>query len=232
MKKYQIVMAFIAVFAFSAVAVASASAETTLLAEWLFNGAAVTALLSVETSGNLNLSTLVLGIDAVEILCEGIFDGSVGPNGEDEITAVLTTPGKEEVSKTALSGVFINCTTQAGSATEECGKTGALAEVWPLNLPWHTNLFLMESGTFLDSLFAGTGETTQPGYEVRCVSGGKAENTCRGNTSSTITNGTTDVMGAFDSTSEKVKCTTGEGDLIGTGLTADTSEGTLSVSSE
>jgi hypothetical protein len=229
MRKFNVALALFGVLAFSVFAAVSASAETTLLAEWLFNSAAVTALLPVETEGSIFLSTLVLGIKAVEIECTGIFDGSVGPNGEDEITKVLNLP-KEEISGTPLVGLAVDCTVQVGSATAKC-LVGELAEIWPLNLPWLTELILMESGAFLDSILAGPGGN--PGYEAFCtVSGG--ENSCTGSTSSTITNGATDVIGNFDATSEKVTCTlggAGAGDQEkGEGLTFNTG-GTLSVSS-
>jgi hypothetical protein len=229
MRKFHVALALFGVLAFSAFAAVSASAETTLLAEWLFNGAAVTALLPVETEGTIFLSTLVLGIKAVELECAGIFDGSVGPNGEDEITKVLNL-AKEEISGTALVGLAVDCTVIVGSGTAKC-LAGELLELWPLNLPWLTELFLMESGAFLDRIFAGPNGA--PGYEAFCpVSGG--ENTCTGATSSTITSGATDVIGVFDATSEKANCTLGgegAGDQEkGEGLTFETG-GTLSVSS-
>jgi hypothetical protein len=108
---------------------------------------------------------------------------------------------------------------------------GELLEWWPLNLPWLTELFLMESGAFLDRIFAGP--NGQPGYEMFCPTSG-GENSCTGATSSTITNGATDVIGVFDATSEKGTCTlggAGAGDQEkGEGLTFETG-GTLSVSS-
>jgi hypothetical protein len=65
MRKFNVALALFGVLAFSVFAAVSASAETTLLAEWLFNSAAVTALLPVETEGSIFLSTLVLGIKAL-----------------------------------------------------------------------------------------------------------------------------------------------------------------------
>src|SRR6202046_352914 len=139
MKKYQAVLfALLAVFALAAVTAGSASAETTLLAEWLFNAAAVTSLLPVETSGELKLSTLVLGINAVELLCSGIFDGSVGPSGEDEVTALLNL-AKEEISKTPLTGLSLDCEVLVGSTGAKC-LAKELAELWPDGLPWTTLL--------------------------------------------------------------------------------------------
>lgn len=222
MKKFQIVTLLLAGFVFSVVAVASASAETTLLAQWLFNGAAITALLSVETTGTFFFKTLVLGINAAEVECAGAFDGSVGPNGEDEITALLNI-AKEEISKTELVGTFLDCTAKTAS-TEEC-LNGELVEAWPGNLPWHTNLELKENGSILKRFLNGLI------FEFNCTIT-KKENRCTGSTSTTMTNGATDVIGKFDETSAHATCTTGEGDLLGEGLTFGLEAGTLAVSSE
>jgi hypothetical protein len=222
MKKLHVVLlALFAVFAFSAAIAGSASAETTLLAEWLFNGAAITALLPVETTGELLLETLVLGISAVDIDCSGIFDGSVGPNGEDEVTKLLNL-AKEEIGS-ELTGLSLDC--EVLTAVSQC-LAGELAELWTDNLPWHTNLFLMESGVILDS-FLGL-----PGYHVFCpIEGG--ENLCTGPTSTTMTNGATDVIGVFElANPEEASCSTGSGMISGEGLTTDTEAGTLQVSSE
>jgi hypothetical protein len=225
MKKFQVLLlALMAVFAFSAIVAGSASAEITLLAEWLFNGAILTSLLPVTTTGTLLFSTLVLGVKAVEIECSGSFDGSVGPNGEDEVTEVLDAAGVAVGQN--LVGHAISCTVLVGAGGSNCDP-GELAELWVDNLPWLTQLELMESGAILD-VFLG-----EPGYHVFCtVLGG--ENLCTGLTSTTMTNGATDVLGAFDATSEKATCTlggAGAGDIIGEGLTFE-EPGVLSVSSE
>jgi hypothetical protein len=232
MKKFHVVLlALFAVFAFSATVAGSASAETTLLAEWLFNGAAITALLPVETTGEVLLVTLVLGVEAVDIHCSGIFDGSVGPNGEDEITKLLNLE-KEEIGS-ELVGLSLSCTVEKAISGSKC-NVSELAELWADGLPWHSNLFLMESGVFLDSI-----GTSNSGYHVFCPMGGAektagAENLCVGSASTTMTNGATDVTGEFlePTAAEEAKCTTGSGMITGTGLTSDTSEGTLQVSSE
>jgi hypothetical protein len=224
MKKLHIVfLALFAVLAFSAVAAGSASAEVTLLAEWLFNGAAITALLPLEATGEGLIATLVLGIEAVGILCRGIFDGSVGPNGEGEVTKVLNS-AKEEIGSN-LVGLSLSCEVET-SFNSECGAVGGLAEIWVDNLPWHSNLFLMENELILDASLGTT--ITGPGYHVLCSNG--KENLCVGPSSATMTNLATDVEAASDATSEKIPCTTGEGDNTGTGLIFE-EPGTLQVSS-
>jgi hypothetical protein len=228
MKKHLLGLTLLAVFAFSAVLASSASAEVTLLAEWLINAQPVATLTSVETvllgATELLLVTLVLGVEAVDIDCSGIFVGSVGPNGEDEITEVQNL-SKERLGEN-LVGLSVSC--EVLSAVSQC-HAGELAELWPDNLPWHTNLFLMESGAFLDHLF-GNG-TAEPGYHVLCVTSG-AENLCTGLTSTTMTNGVSGVIGKFDATSEHASCTTGEGDLTGEGETKTLTGAVLAVSSE
>jgi hypothetical protein len=223
MKKTHIIwLALFAAFAFSAVAVASASAEVAL---WLNNGADITALTSVDTEGLLTLATLVLGVDVALVHCEGIFDGSVGANGEDEITALLTLAGVE-TSKTALTGTSLNCLGEGG----EC-PAGDLADVWALNLPWTTQLELTTA--IRDFLREGSGKTGAPGYEVVCLNPDetvKSENQCLNPTSSLEENSATDVIGKFTSASEKATCTLGEGDIEGEGLTLLLTGGPLTVS--
>jgi hypothetical protein len=148
-----------------------------------------------------------LGVEAVDIDCSEIFVGSVGPNGEDEITEVQNL-AKEKLGEN-LVGLSVSC--EVLSAVSQC-HAGELAELWPDSLPWRTNLELMEAGSFLDHLF-GNG-TAEPGYHILCVTSG-AENLCTGLSSTTMTNGVNGVIGKFDATSEHWSCTTGEFDLTG-----------------
>jgi hypothetical protein len=227
MKKHQIIlMALFAVLAFSAVATTSATAEITLLAEWLLEGVPVLTLTSVTTVGLLALSTLVLGINGVEVHCEGIFLGTVGPNGEDETTELLNA-SEELISNTPLVGLSLSCTV-IFVVGNECTAVGTLAELWPLHMPGHTLLELMENGTILDHSISGANGFL--GYEVRCLNG--KENECSGLTSATMSNSENTVTSLFDATSEKVSCTIGEGDITGEGLIKDLVAGSLTVSSE
>jgi hypothetical protein len=232
MKKLQIVLlALVAVFAFSAVVAGSASAEVTLLAEWTIGGVKVAGPLTVETTGLISLATLVIGINGIEIDCEGTWDGTVNTDGTGSITALLNA-AKEEIGKTPLTGLSLSCTV-AVVLGKECTAVGTLAELWPVNLPWRTNLELMESGKFLNHLFAGGTAATEPGYEIVCLAPDANENLCKGLSSAEAINLATDVEGIFSTAvgSEKVTCTTGEGDPTGTGLTSS-SEGSLQVTSE
>lgn len=150
MKKLHVVMlALVAVFAFSALLAATASAEATLLAEWLVGGKPVTTLTSVITSGELLLKDIK---EKIMVLCSGEFVGSVGPSGEDEITEVLPLGGGTAITLTNI----LLCTVQEGC------EVSPTANVAPEGLPFHSLLFLDEtSGLFLDALFSA-------GYSVEC----------------------------------------------------------------
>ena len=191
-------VALIAVFAFSAMAVASVSsaAIVTLLAEWLLGAKAVEATLSVETVGELLLEDkkATLGIKAA-LLCSGILDGTIGPNGADEITELLTL-AKVAVSKTALSGTALLCSGQEG-----CNTGTENDEVWAVNLPWKTTLELVE-----ETGFTGFADLINPntaggtvGWYVQCATAlGTADDECLAKQGAAeSSNGTGGVLGSF-----------------------------------
>jgi hypothetical protein len=128
-------LALFAVFVSSAVLAGMASAETTLLAEWLRNGVAIAANLASETSVEISFEVTNVFGGPVAFLCSFILDGTVGPNGADEITKALNLT-KEE--KALVCGNVAKC--ESGTAVE-----GQIE-----NLPWKTTLFLMENGEILD----------------------------------------------------------------------------------
>jgi len=171
-------VALIAVFAFSAMAVKSvaSAAIVTLLAEWLLGGKAVEATLSVQTRGELLLEDkkATLGIKAM-LLCSGILDGTIGPDGEDEITEILSLAGVA-TSLTALSGTALLCSGQEG-----CNTGTENDEIWAVKLPWKTLLELVEETGFTgfaDLISAGTAGS--PGWYVQCATAlGTADDECR-----------------------------------------------------
>ena len=62
-------------------------AEVTLLAEWLVGGNAIVGkTLATETTGSFLLEDT--GVPSA-FLCGDILDGTIGPNGTDEITKML-----------------------------------------------------------------------------------------------------------------------------------------------
>ena len=113
----------------------SMAASKAFAVEWLVDGGKLTAALAVEQSGELNLiNTNASGVGIrVEILCEGILDGTVGPASTGEITELLNT-AKEAISLTALSGLALEM--------PNCANTKNCTEplVWAVGLPWKTDL--------------------------------------------------------------------------------------------
>lgn len=209
----------VAMLLFSAFAAMSASAETTLLAEWLINGAAITTLISAETPGSIELvNKTILG--NVLVLCTGAFDGSIGPNGENEITEAL----QNGVSQGAvLMAPPIDC--------EGDAICSGLVEVWAENLPWLGLLQLMEDGSILNHLYEGSPAGKFPGYDVFCPNI-SLENLCEALATTLMENAMTDVIGLFILGSEVTACTMGTGELAGEGLTMTLDGTTLAVSSE
>lgn len=131
MKKiHALALALVAVFAFGALSVASASAL-----EWLIDGAAVTALTSTEGIGTLVLEDSKIGL---KMACNGVLDGSVGPNGEDEITEILVGGVATSLAKPIVCTGLGGC----GSPAEAAGE----------GLPWHTQL----AGTSEDTISSAT----------------------------------------------------------------------------
>jgi hypothetical protein len=151
MRKLQLLgLLLVAMIALGAVIAVSASAETTLLAEWLINGAAVTTLMSFIVTTKLLLEDLATKED---VRCITIIEeGSMGPNGEKEITENLTSG---EVAITLAAPML--CKSGGG-----CEASTTDVEYSPESLPWHGLLFLSESGTFLELVGKAT-------YVVSCL---------------------------------------------------------------
>jgi hypothetical protein len=173
MKRFQLVgVTLLALLAFGVLTAASASAQTFLLAEWLVGGAAVATELLVEVAGELLLTDN--GLKSM-ILCSGIFDGWVGPNSLDFISEVLSLSGG--VIGTPLgTGAPLLCVAQEG-----CSTTAETPNIWAENLPWETEVELIEQTGFTG--FAGlilpSGTNTTIGWTVECtILGIKSEDTC------------------------------------------------------
>jgi hypothetical protein len=174
-----LVLTVFAVSAFGAVLVASASAEETLLAEWLVGaGNAITENLASETTGTLRFedTDTLLGPEAFE--CKMTLDGTVGPDGEDQVTAVLNAAGT--ATGTPLSGTALIGNGAASGVGSECkadtlcsaGTSASPIEVWPVGLPWSTLLFLMEpSKEILDLIYSLGAAGTEVGFEFLCLIG-------------------------------------------------------------
>jgi hypothetical protein len=154
MRKIQVLVAFVAVLAFGALAASSASAAT----EWLVSGKHPTAETSAPAHGLLQLTS-----DGVTFHCTGLFIGTVGPGALDLITLAenLTGTEKDLVSCEVTKDPF-----------SVCGGVKALATLHAVNLPWHTMLELSGSTT-VDHILP-----TTAGYEAVCSNGFK--NKCEG----------------------------------------------------
>jgi hypothetical protein len=152
-------VALVAVFAASMGVVAVASAVEFLLALWLDGGAAVTALLPVVNTGELELVSLnAAGLGLVaKTLCSGILDGWVGPESLGHISELLTLAGVA-VPTTVLTGTPLLCAEVAGGNCKE-------PEVWAAALGWDTETELMVDGTetfFVNLILSG-------GWYAQCL---------------------------------------------------------------
>jgi hypothetical protein len=164
MKKMQVVlMVLVAVFALGAVAVSSASAEITLLAEWLKNGTALTTNLAAIGKGSVELEDSKTPIGAAVVKCEGgSAEGTGGPNGVGEVTKVLNAAGKEV--EAGLKGEAFLC-----KGVKGCEADATETEVWPLSLPVLVSLFLLESTSEPFTVLAYTPGAKNLGLEIKCL---------------------------------------------------------------
>jgi len=211
MRKLHVAMlSSVALVAFSAL-VGTASAETTLLAEWLVGGVGVTELTSTEAAGAVILRDAKIGL---EMECSGVADGSVGVNGESETTELLVGSTPVSLTKPAVC--------------KGIGGCSAPAEAAPENLPWHGQLFLTEGGLFRGAKSRGT-------YWSMCtVLGFLVEEEC------TLTNATAELLnvtGGVEVMGEATplgECTTGGKEAAAitavAGNLGKTLTGTLTVS--
>jgi hypothetical protein len=175
------VIGIFGVFAASAAFAQVVVAETTLLAEWLFNGASVNELTSISVTGGVMLEDTETIAGASAVLCTFTVDGSVGPNGEDEAVEILNANG---AAVGGLVGLALLGTGAANGEGSECvtvktcaaGTSASPVEVWPIGLPWHGLLSLLENGEFSNVKETGTKTV---GYEILClVLGLDTEDTC------------------------------------------------------
>jgi hypothetical protein len=156
-------------------------------------------------------------VGAATVDCKGAFDGTVGTEGKDEITELLNAAG-EKISSTPLTGLGLSCT-----ILSVC-ETARGATVWPVGLPWKTQLEL--SGTeVLDNAISEVGPKVL-GYELECfVIGTKTIDECTQALGASLIenmlNGAeNDLLGIFNEVGTG-NCTqggAGSGDLEGEGL--------------
>ncbi|MGN6373597.1 MAG: hypothetical protein ACTHM1_11525 [Solirubrobacteraceae bacterium] len=131
MRKIQILGAFIAVLAFSALAVASAGAT-----QWLFKNEAIKTAHASNSTGTIDLIKAGGSLGAGDVKCKGEFVGTVGPGAADEITEVVNGTEKNLVQCERVSGFCFSPVMHA------------------LKLPWKTELVLVEGVTW-DKIIGG-----------------------------------------------------------------------------
>jgi hypothetical protein len=224
MKKLHLIgMALVAVFAFSAVVAAAASAAP----EWLVKGTAVTSALAVETKGSLLLTDLkasILGESSVECI-NGALIGTVNSAGKDTVTEIKV--GTVTSKGNGLTGTVLEC-----KGVKGCEGTGL---VYPIGLPWTTQLELVEGVGVVDDTTSASGKI---GYVVECsIFGVKEEDECLQTLGSAVISNMvaeTDVLGIVkeENTGECSLSKEKTGDLAGEGLIVTTNGEALEVSGE
>ena len=234
MKKFRlIVVASFALVALGAVLATSASAAVSFLpAHWTFNGITVTTSLPTEATGELTLES-----NGIQVLCSGILVGTVGNEGSDTTTELLSLT-LVKISTVELSGTALECEDHSTSIACEHPL------VWAANLPWQTLAELMVDGPeelFVDLLISGAGGL-KPGWYVECMDFIPLTNLCEGEGINQLLNLTGDVGAEFSEAFTELAelllatCTSGGEDSgivesDAEGLIADTEAGTLQVAS-
>jgi hypothetical protein len=225
-----------AALALSTVTAASAFANP----DWLVDGELISeaeGTLATETEGLLEL--IVLESNAVRdaVDCEEILDGSVGFEGRDEITEVLSLSTEKVTTLGAMGALSLACeVVKTGGGLVDC-ILHELAQVSPDNLPWVTQLESMEGEgqpAFLDVVGSSGKEW---GWEIVCKSPiGNLEVLCEGLTSAKVENTTeNDVLETFNPEapieSQSASCSVASisGDIAGEGLILLTSGKALST---
>jgi len=200
-------------------AITAASALATEGEGWLVEGKPITTgegALAAETEMSLELTDTKTLLGSSAVLCSAILAGTIGPEAGDEIVEVLNL-AKEKISSTPLSGTALECT-----EVKICEE----ALVWPVNLPWLTEIEGMEAEpSMLDKFFGSGGK--EPGFEIECMKTiAKPVDECVGATSAELAEGTseTNMLVLFNSeapvSSEALTCSQSKektGDVKGEG---------------
>lgn len=236
MKKIHILgITLCALFSLSVVVASSAFGDPTHL--WLVNGSSITGanFQPSDTEGEILLEETKFG---TKILCSGLFVGLLLSEGKDTIEKIEDLVGNIVEGNSNTLSITCNWDTETGSTGPcEGASLGGLILVFPVNLPWKTELELV--GTVWDDLIENSGAGA-PGYLVECtVFGIKTDTSCTGNSGGLVENETGGVLGEFRPTEETISapasCSGPLGSGVGlvfsdaAGLTTSTG-GTVSVS--
>lgn len=165
--------AILGALAFGAMAAVSASATPTfLLAEWLLNGVGITVATNTSAPGELTLTDKNTG---VSILCSVSLDASINAGGTGSVSRLLTL-GTVEVTEAAPLLCVGNLL---------CPEPLVVA----VNLPWITELELMEENTeVFYAVLIVNGGSGEPGWKIDCMNG-IAPVTCTGTMVAEVMNG-------------------------------------------
>jgi hypothetical protein len=144
-------LALVAMAALSAFASAAASALTFELALWLFNGSDIVNPVLVTSVGELLFLNVLNG---AIIHCHGQFEGFVENESKDQITMVWNLELTHLIEE--LVGAAIECESLA-----VCDAGSAL--IWPIKLPWRTEVEQDPEGpTFWELTFGAA-------YHIECT---------------------------------------------------------------
>ncbi len=190
-------VAVVGVLALWAVVPALASARVA----WRQNGTPLSESIGSEWKGTLRVSDTKTPVGEQGTECADTIEGSSGIGGMGEVTKIVTS----------------SCV-----GTGLC-ETKAPATLTPVNLPWHTELAVVE-GTLRD-VFVSGGKGT-PGFKIKCKIGGDGlEDECSGTLRASTTNTESGVTVTFRK-SEKLTCVQGgSGSGYAEGSQSDKSQG-------
>jgi hypothetical protein len=202
-------LALFAVFAFSMVAAAMASAH-----EWLFNGLTFAGELETNTEGTLELLILTSTTLLNTIDCSALFLGDVtgGAGGINLVLDVNTLPPNSVIEE--LPGTSLTCETlqgvaglcEVGAGKESLLWVDELRLTVGSELTWET-LIELDGAVFLDHFH-------HVAFELSCITAaGKLEALCEGLTSGLLENVATGVLIEFSEAagvgSEQLTCLDG-----------------------
>jgi hypothetical protein len=222
MRKLRVVgLAFFAVLAFGAIAVASASALSSV---WLVNASTIGSKVLVLSEATVLLEDM--GLVPAGFTCALVAnEGWVGPGSEDEVTSVTFN----------VANCFKDPKSENLENKEVANGCTSIDNVAAIGLPWKT-LIVLSGAVFLDQI---TGTAT-PGYLVECgTSLGLVDDACTTQKGTTIlkNNASNGVTAEFpakpESESEFANCSVGgnlNGLVVGESLTFTESGLSLTVS--
>jgi hypothetical protein len=219
-------LAVVALVALSALTASSASAISKILV-----GGAEPANTPFDSSGELELRTLVLGLNTVVMKCSGLLEGTMINGTEGKVEDLFALGGMVPISE--LSGTLnaLQCTVIADGAKTCATTVGNKAELYVMELNLSTGLFwpvlvFLAGGNYRLEFAEATGKAQ--GYHVFCPDT-LFEQLC-GQSSKTdiLLEAGADLLATFEE-ALGVACTTGEGMITGMGDITSTS-GALTLS--